>query len=532
MKSRVLSLLVLLGLVAACALQTTQTPTPLANPPTSSPLPEPTATIVMAEPTPAATLPPVSWPEPSYRAAVFYYPWYRNLEVNGQWIHWEESKFRPPDDISSDYYPILGAYSSVDPAVVAQHFAWLRQAGVGVIISSWWGQGSREDQEVPILLKTGEQYGIKIAFHIEPYRGRTAQRLVDDIQYIANRYGSHPAFYRTIATTRWNPGNHPKGLYFVWLIERPDSESEPVESVYWQEALDAIHALPDGALVIANTTNSSWVDGGHFDGLYNYATLHLDDSSGFTWAKEIPPDSWYVPGIIPGFSARRIGYSNDTFVPRKDGETYNQQWQAALDAGVEPAMVTITSFNEWHEGTQIEPAREGVKNGDSTYADYRPLSPDAYLTLTRQWIEQFLAKSWPATYRIRIKIITSSDWTTFGLVDGGAWIRPALVSASEEATYAWLENGRFLLTQPITRSESGGYVQMVVDVLVTETNGNEDIKFAIERGHLGATQVEVMNYMGDEPVTVSNLSWAGINPDMRNTHIFQVPSALLLTSTR
>ncbi len=80
---------------------------------------------------PTPTPPPVEGPEPSERVAVFYYPWYGNPAVNGAWIHWEGPNFAPPEDISSDYYPALEAYSSMDPAVVANHFAWLREAGVG-----------------------------------------------------------------------------------------------------------------------------------------------------------------------------------------------------------------------------------------------------------------------------------------------------------------------------------------------------------------------------------------------------------------
>ena len=86
---------------------------------------------------PTADWPPVTGPDPSTRMAAFYYPWYFTPEFDGRWDHWEGN---PPEDISSDYYPLLGPYSMSDPEVLAQHFAWLRQAGVGLIISSWWGK--------------------------------------------------------------------------------------------------------------------------------------------------------------------------------------------------------------------------------------------------------------------------------------------------------------------------------------------------------------------------------------------------------
>ena len=477
------------------------------------------------------TLPPVVGPTPSERVATFYYPWYRNVSMDGVWGHWHEPDFQPPTDISSDYYPELGAYSSVDPATVAQHFSWLREAGVGLIISSWWGQGSLEDQAASLLLEMAAIYDVRVAFHIEPYAGRTADRLLEDVQYLYARYGLHPAFYRTKASSRWSTDDRPKGLFFVWSIESPDTDSDPVQASYWSAAMDRIHGLPEGGLVIANTTRGDWIDGGHFDGLYNYATLNLEEGQGFGWSRTLPPEAWYVPSVIPGFSARRIGYPQDTWVPRNDGATYDDQWTSALGTGVEPAMVAITSFNEWHEGTQIEPAEVGALNSrGEPYADYGVLSPTGYLAKTQEWVDLFLNTEWPPTYRARVRILTSSDWTTVGLTQGATWLRPALVSASEAATTVGLEEDLFRLIQPIERANAGGMVEMVVDVLLSEVDTGATLVFEIERGYLGSTKVELFNYRGADPILVKALNWGGIRSGERNVSTFQVPAEGFLES--
>jgi hypothetical protein len=450
--------------------------------------------------------------------------------VDGYWDHWGDGRFQPPLDIASDYYPALGAYSVADPAVVAQHFAWLREAGVGVIVSSWWGQRSREDQAVPLLLDIAEQYGIKVAFHIEPYSGRTANRLLNDVRYLYARYGDHSAFYRTTASSRWSPDGRSKGLFFVWAIVVPDHDSPEVDAGYWRDAVDAIHNLPDGGLIIANTLQSDWVDGGHFDGLYNYATLHLDQENGFSWARGLAPEAWYVPSVLPGFSARRIGYAAESYTPRQDGATYGEQWRAALEVGVEPALVTITSFNEWHEGSQIEPAAVGATNGSQhTYKDYGALPPEGYLALTRQWVERFAETAWPETVRVRVRLATTSDWTVFSLVDGAAWLRPDLVLVSAEVTEARVEGDSLILSQSLARAEAGGAVEMIVDLLLTVAEDGATLVFEIERGHLGSTQVELANYSLDEPVVVETFVWGGINPGERNAITVQIPAAELLT---
>lgn len=498
-----------------------------------SPSAAPGPTLSSATPTQSVStpLPPVEGPDPSYKVAAFYYAWYGNPEVDGTWIHWDQAGHKPPQDIGSDYYPQLGAYSSNDPLVVAQHMAWLRQAGIGVIIVSWWGQGTVEQKPIPLIMEMAEKYGIKVAFHIEPYDGRTADGLADDVKYLYRRYGSSPAFFRSTASSRYSPGNQPKGMFFVWCIEFAvqGCGKQQVQADYWQKAMDEIHALPDGTLVIANTLQSSWINGGHFDGLYNYVTLHLEREGGFSWARSLPPDSLYIPSVIPGNSANRVGYPSDTLVPREDGKTFNDQWTTALGTGVQPDLVTITSFNEWHEGSMIEPPAVGANDSHGyTYADFGTLPPDGYLTLTRQWIDKLLASTWPAAYRARIQIKTTSDWTTLNIVSGGAWMRPDLISASETATQAGMEAGpRFALLQSLSDANSGKQVEMTWDVLLTGLDPAQNLVLNIDRGSIGRTQVTLFNYVGDSPVEVKTFNWSGVTTD-RNSFKVEIPSNALM----
>jgi glycoprotein endo-alpha-1,2-mannosidase len=58
-------------------------------------------------------------------------------------------------------------------------------------------------------------------------------------------------------------------------------------------------------------------------------------------------------------------------------------WAAAVDAA--PFAVSITSYNEWGEGTQIEAAVAHTSAAGVTYQGYEPQEPDLYLRLTEQW---------------------------------------------------------------------------------------------------------------------------------------------------
>ncbi len=492
--------------------------------------PAPVGPIETAAPGPTLIVPTVIGGDPSPRVAAFYYPWYGNPTVNGAWSHWEGPGFNPPRSISSDYFPQLGPYSSTDPTVVAQHMAWLRQAGVGVIITSWWGPGSFTDRAVPLLLETAHRYGIKVAFHIEPYGGRTFKTLVDDIRYLYERYGSSPAFFRSRATSRYSPSSEPKGMFFVFCVgfEGNCDSGTPVRAEYWKAATDAIHGLPEGALMIGASQRSNVVLDGHFDGLYNYITLDLAADGGFSWARDLPPQALYVPSVIPGNSAQRIGYAPRTLVKRHDGQTYYEQWTAALGAGVRPELVTITSFNEWHEGSMIEPIALGATDGAGyDYADFGAIVPDGYLELTRRWAQTFQATVWPATYRVRLRITTTSDWTTVQARSGGAWQRPEQVSASPTATMAGLDaQGRVVLMQPLAEATVGNSVAVTYDVLFTGLSAGTSLVFTIDRGNIGATTLTVFNMLGADPVEVLTTTWSGVTTG-RNSHDVPVAASSL-----
>ena len=479
--------------------------------------------------------PPLEDPDPSYRVGTFYYPWYGNPEFDERWWHWTQEGATPPDDISSDYYPVLGAYSVTDPFVVAQHMAWLRRAGIGVIISSWWGTHSFEDRAVPLLLDMAARYGIKVAFHIEPYTGRSANGVVQDVQYIYERYGSHPAFFRTTASTRWSTDNRPKGVFFLWAAICADFAGGPcpVADSYWQEAMDTIHSLTEGAIVIGNGgEDGAIVSEGHFDGNYNYVTLAEGDELNFDWALSVPARSLYVPSVTPGFSARRIGYSEDTYLPRLDGNTYIEQWSAALAAGIEPWMVAITSFNEWHEGTQIEPAAENKNDGEGyDYLSYSPLSEDGYLTLTKQLSEEFLGLNWTSitSYPVRFEISTTSDFTHLQLVSGGRWGISDVISVSEEVEVLQFVDNRITLIQPIDIALEGNEVRAVVDMLLVDLSTDESIVFEIDRGHLGFTRVVVSILARETWVVIDDFVWDGIVPGPENILTVEIASEEIMS---
>jgi hypothetical protein len=323
-------------------------------------------------------------------------------------------------------------------------------------------------------------------------------------------------------------------LFFLWAAYHAGGQAaemgrEIPGPEYWQEAMDRIHELPDGGLVIANATERVMVLNGHFDGLYNYATLNIEEAQGFDWARVMPLDSWYVPSVIPGFSALRLDEdtgNRSPHVPRDNGETYNIQWEHALSIPFLPDLVTITSFNEWHEGTQIEPAAEDVIAGDGyEYMDYRPLPPEGYLQLTREWVERYLEMEPQELPRIRIHIISTSDWTSLRFISGADRLRFTQIFMSEEMEVSFdRERSRLGLNQPPERALGGSTMEYIQDYLFDVHDIDGVVEFAIERGHWGETTVEFYRITPEGEELIDSFRWAGVIDNPENALFIEIPS--------
>ncbi|MEU3183756.1 glycoside hydrolase family 99 protein [Streptomyces sp. NPDC006923] len=313
---------------------------------------------------------------------IFYYPWYGSPKINGSYRHWPQGNLTPPNGISSNFYPTLGPYDSADrDGAVTQHMNWMRQAGTGVLVTSWWGRGSYEDRLSRILLDVANAHGLKVAWHIEPYSGRTAASVADDVRYINTTYGSHPGYYRDAAH-----GN--RNAFYVF---------QSLNITDWTP----IEAVKSQGIVLTQTTDVS--KAAHFGGMYTYdgiAAASLPDWSGvdrFCTANGLV----WSPSFGPGYIDDRAVPGNTTpTVERANGTTYDRVWQHTLTSGATgkpPTWVSITSFNEWHEGSQIEPATANPPAGlpyqsyNGAYGKTGAAAETAYLDRTQYWVQQYVA---------------------------------------------------------------------------------------------------------------------------------------------
>lgn len=336
---------------------------------------------------PAATFFPDSTGDIAARVAAVYHIDYRSMDRDGEWGGWSADGNEAPDDIASDYLPALGPYSSTDPGVRNEHFEMFNRASIGIVSIVWDGRDSPSGLLITDVLNDAERRGLSAAFIFELPDGAGPEVLPSEIQYLFDTYGDHPALFRPGQPSRWTEN---AGMMVVVVGTEVWEERGDVDVGAWRDAIDVVHQIGDGVIVLAVSSDSVWVDEGHFDGLADGPIDGVEPPS-YGWVEHLPEGAWFVPVVSPGNSASWSSEAEPA-VSRGDGSRYEEQWDAAMSAPVPPNLVMVLSFNEWQSGTQIEPAAPESTRGDGTpYLDYEPVSPEGYLDLTRAAVERWAA---------------------------------------------------------------------------------------------------------------------------------------------
>ncbi|KAM4865636.1 glycoprotein endo-alpha-1,2-mannosidase isoform 1-T4 [Thomomys bottae] len=366
---------------------------------------------ITMKPSKASELNTEESPPLNYFLHVFYYSWYGNPQFDGKYIHWNhpvlehwdpriaknypQGRHNPPDDIGASFYPELGSYSSRDPSVIETHMRQMHAASIGVLALSWYPPDSKDengeptDMLVPTILDKAHKYNLKVTFHIEPYSNRDDQNMYENIKYIIEKYGNHPAFYRYKTRT----GNL---LPLFYVYDSYITKPEKWANLLTTSGSHSVRNSPyDGlfiALLVEEKHKNDILQGG-FDGIYTYFA-----TNGFTYGSS--HQNWatlksfcdkhnllFIPSVGPGYIDTSIRpWNTQNTRNRINGKYYEVALSAALQT--QPSLISITSFNEWHEGTQIEKAVP-KRTSNTVYLDYRPHKPSLYLELTRKWSEKY-----------------------------------------------------------------------------------------------------------------------------------------------
>ncbi|MEA3403938.1 MAG: glycoside hydrolase family 99-like domain-containing protein [Armatimonadota bacterium] len=355
------------------------------------------------------------------KVMAFYYTWYGTPEFEHGWRHWNAVDFANRDIKASTHYPLIGPYDSQDPEVIDLHIDQARRSGVDCFIATWWGRSDYTDEAFNLLLDRARPKGFEATVYWEtvPGEGREQVRhAVADLVYLLRRYGRDPAFLKVDA----------RPVIFVY-----GRVMGQIPQAAWPEIITRVRErVGHDFLLIADGYRES--NARLFDGVHTYnicgwvrrkplAEIHEDAEHSFTSAVELARQHGKISCItvIPGYDDTKIR-DPGLVAERKGGDTYEALWQKAVEAG--PDWVLITSWNEWHEGSEIEPSFEDGRK---------------YLRLTARWARRFKRSPRPDVSRLQRAGLSDEQreqlqgaWgdVTIGLLPGYSGVLPMLLAES------------------------------------------------------------------------------------------------------
>lgn len=260
-------------------------------------------------------------------------------------------------------------YVSRDRGVMGRHIDQAKAAGIDGLLVAWYGPGGDNQTEpnLAAMLEEAAARNFKIGILFEtdsPFLGSPGA-IAGALGHALSVHANHPAFLRVDG----------RPVIFFW---RP--------TIYGVESWRSIRNQVDpgyGSLWIAEGVNPAYM--AIFDGHHLYsntwnppADLDATNQKFARWVNQARQDygsyKFWVATVMPGYNDVRIRPGSGFAKDREGGAYYERSWQAAINS--QPNWVVITSFNEWPEGTYIEPSAA---------------FGDQYLQLTGHWSQQFKA---------------------------------------------------------------------------------------------------------------------------------------------
>ncbi|MHC4536179.1 MAG: LamG-like jellyroll fold domain-containing protein [Planctomycetota bacterium] len=321
----------------------------------------------------------------------YYYPWY------GPGQHPVSDSLRlhlvPQQDSE------LGEYDSSSSEVISRHIDYSHQANIHFWLCSWWGPGTNENNVfrhsiLPHPYANELRYAIlyESTGRLGSFSDPDYSNLLPDFQYFADNYFSNPNYLKI-------DGRPVVFIYLTRVYFRNPSGDDALANL--RAAFPDIYIIADDVFGRNYSSNnaSKWDAVTAYDvygqTLQSYGSTKaaLDELKRIISQAKTAANSvgvGFIPFATPGFNDRYIR-GGHRGAPRYfedepasvEGDLFRAMLRDVVVPKVDPLaqnILMVTSFNEWHEDTQIEPTMgiAGKTNKDDSASGSEYTQSDYY----------------------------------------------------------------------------------------------------------------------------------------------------------
>ncbi|MDM8528908.1 hypothetical protein QUF58_11965 [Anaerolineales bacterium HSG24] len=253
----------------------------------------------------------------------------------------------------------LQPYDSSDPMVIARHIGQARQIGLNGFTVHWFVPGGPTDRNFAELLNQSQNqpFYSTIVFSRHIYHGGNISQhsVAEALRHIIERHSDHVNFLRFAG----------KPVIFFTDIHRVPTRAGQSSQQFWSEVRQQVDPQRQ-TMWIAEGLDFSYLS--EFDGQYVFKITHTTSVNDYrkngSWAKRVRQagdSKLWAATISPGWDDLNAGCKSDVREPapphrvdRADGAYFRATFDAALQGN--PDWLIVGSFNEWVEGSYIEPS--------------------------------------------------------------------------------------------------------------------------------------------------------------------------------
>jgi hypothetical protein len=289
---------------------------------------------------------------------VHYMPWFEAKPAYRQWgWHWKMNAFDPEQrtegkrQIASHYYPLIGPYDSGDPAVIEYHLLLMKLAGIDGIIVDWYGLSDFLDYPIvhrntQALFESAAKLGLRIGIC---YEDQTIPKLVE-----AKRLSPQDRILHVKREMDWLRENWFSKPAYLKLNGKPVLLSFGSDGLSDHEWEQVFPSAADAPLYLSEHRRRSAAQG-----TFDWPQPNLGLAGLDAYYQSITDRVLSVPAAYPRFhDIYKEGKAQEGYpqIPDDQGQTFVKTLERALKSGA--PLVQIVTWNDWGEGTIVEPSAE------------------------------------------------------------------------------------------------------------------------------------------------------------------------------